>query len=115
MIDRAKRSVWMSSLTFPDSELVDALARKGRHIERVHLVVAERTVRDGHDKDLARLDRAGVDCKLLRSTHSKLLVIDENLVMVGSANAHHVHRDVCVVFRDARKAQELIEYMDRLS
>jgi phosphatidylserine/phosphatidylglycerophosphate/cardiolipin synthase-like enzyme len=114
MIHAATKSVWLSSLTFPNPDLVDALLKKAKAGLGVTLIVADRTVRAPHEPEICRLERAGATCVFPDSTHSKALVVDEELVMVGSANADRVHRDLCVVFRDRGMASEVIAYLRNL-
>lgn len=114
LIREARRSVWLSSLTFPYAELVDVLAAKARGGVDVTLIVAERQVRGKHETDLQRLEKAGVECVFLESTHSKLLVIDDEYMMVGSANAHGGHRDACTLNRNRALAIEAVEYLGYL-
>lgn len=116
LILSARKSIWLSSLTFPCARLVDLLVRMARDGVTVVLVVAARKIQGRRQKArLDRLERAGVDCRCLRATHSKLLIVDEELVMIGSANAHGVWRDACRIDRDRRSARELINYLERLS
>ena len=115
MIENAKRSIWLSSLTFPHSDLVPLLADKARSRVSVAIVVAGRQVQARHDAEVRRLTAAGARCMFPASTHSKALVVDEELVLLGSANAHGGHRDLCVSFRDCKTAAEIIEYLDGLA
>jgi hypothetical protein len=115
MIEAAAGSIWLSSLTFMHPELVPVLEKKARSGVTVTFVAARRTVKGAsRDPDIARLVKAGAICRFLDSTHSKALVIDEELVMVGSANAHGGDHDLCVTMRDRRLAAQIIEYLSKL-
>lgn len=114
MIAAAERSVWLSSLTFPSASLVELLERKAKAGLSVTVVLADRTVKTTQNAEIGRLTRARARCCLLASTHSKALVIDEELVLLGSANAHRGHRDLCVSLRDVKLASEIIAYLDGL-
>ena len=115
MIERARRSIWLSSLTFPHSDLVPMLMKKARSNVFVGIVVANRTLKARHEAEVRGLTHAGARCTFLASTHSKALVIDEELVMLGSANAHGGHRDLCVLFRDRKLAGQIITYLNGLT
>jgi phosphatidylserine/phosphatidylglycerophosphate/cardiolipin synthase-like enzyme len=114
LIARAQRSIWMSSLTCPHRDVVDALAKKARDGVEVNLVVADRKCGPAEEGALEQLERAGVEWDLVPSTHSKVLVIDELIVMNGSANAHGGHHDINHVFEDRNAALETISELRRL-
>jgi hypothetical protein len=114
MIEEARSSIWLSSLTFLQARLVPLLESKVRAGCDVTVVFADRTAGSSRNADIGRLHRVGVRCEPLRSTHSKALVVDGELVMVGSANLHGGHHDLCVAFRDAAKAREIVAYLERV-
>lgn len=114
LIANAKSSILLSSLTFPNAETVAALVRRGKAGVRVRLVVAERQVQDHHHSDIRRLTKAGANIYAPRSTHSKCLVIDERVLMIGSANAHGGDRDIGHIEEDPTKARQLLTYFDDL-
>lgn len=115
MIRKATRSIWISSLTPPSARISELLRKQAEEDVAVVLIIAERTIkRWDQEERLARLERAGVDCNFLRSTHSKCLVIDEEYVLIGSANAGRVHRDLCFAVKNRGLALEVIDYLDWL-
>jgi hypothetical protein len=59
MIENAKRSIWLSSLTFPHSDLVPLLTAKARSRVSVAIVVAGRKVELRHEVEVQRLTSAG--------------------------------------------------------
>lgn len=68
-----------------------------------------------------RLKNAGVDVLYddpLRTTHSKVLVIDEETVILGSHNYTYSglgdNHEVSVLLKDKEKAKHLIEYFTRI-
>jgi phosphatidylserine/phosphatidylglycerophosphate/cardiolipin synthase-like enzyme len=114
VIKSARKSIWLSSLTFPKSSLTDALIMKADEGVDVTLIVADRKVGDAHDKVVRRLRRAGVDYAFPDSTHSKALVVDEEIIINGSANAHGGHRDICTLHADKAGAKKIIRELQRL-
>lgn len=114
LIARAQKSIWLASLTCPRPDLMEALVKRARTGVYVHVVFAERKRGDAQDRLLERLERAGGEWTLLRSTHSKVLVVDEHVVMNGSANAHGGHHDINHVFEDRAAARDSISELRRL-
>lgn len=116
MIEQAQKSIWLSSLTFLHKDLVSPLERKSRSGVHVTFVASRKTVRSPvHDAQIRRLAKAGAHCRFLDSTHSKAMVVDEALVLIGSANAHGGHRDLCICLRDEKLAAQIIHYLSSLS
>lgn len=97
----------------PSRELCRVLGDAVNQGIRVVVIADANKVRAAEDR-LALLKRAGIESRLIRGTHSKLVIIDERYVMNGSANAHGGYRDVCDVQHDPKKARELIAYLDAL-
>lgn len=114
MIEGARHSVWLASLTPPSAEIAAVLGWAARRVPVV-LIVAERCVKSWKQRErIEGLKAAGVDCRLLKSTHAKAAVIDELVYMIGSPNLHHVRRDLCVVAGDRVTALQMIAYLDSL-
>jgi phosphatidylserine/phosphatidylglycerophosphate/cardiolipin synthase-like enzyme len=115
LIRRARHTIWMSSLTPPSARLAEVLIDAARREVRIVLILAVRKITSSKQrKRIAHLEMAGVECRALASTHSKVIVVDDVDVMVGSANADRVHRDYCWTARDRGASYEAIEYLDGL-
>lgn len=79
----AQRSVLLGSFTFHDRNLADALkdaAARGVEVK----VLLDPTV---HGKTAAALARGGVTT-YVRRNHAKIVVVDDELVLLGSSNVH---------------------------
>lgn len=114
-IEAAESSIGLSSYTFPSKQLCELLVRKANAGVQVRLVVARKFCSKKNRRALHILEEAGVTVVKPKSTHSKVLVIDECITMNGSANAHGVHRDFCTVDRGHRRANEAKEYLRSLT
>lgn len=115
MIRRARRSVWLSTYTLQDGrrELREALINQVRNDVDVDLIVHPRPITPGgHTEEVVSdLQEGGVRMHIC-SSHSKCVVIDEEDVMLGSANLRDiVGQEVGVRFRSADIARQLIAYL----
>lgn len=114
MIEAARHSVWLASLTPPSAEIAAVLERVARRVPVV-LIVAERCVKGWKQRErMEGLKAAGVDCRLLKTTHAKAAVIDEMVYMVGSPNLHGAHHDLSTVASDRVNALQMIAHLDSL-
>jgi hypothetical protein len=113
LIARAKHSIWVSSFTPPSASLVDLLIRMAREVW-ITLVLDRKTLRGPDYAACERLARAGVRVRLLENQHSKLVIVDQEYFMNGSANLKRVGVDIADVQRDRKKAREFIDYLDGL-
>ncbi len=114
LLEFARRSIFMTSLTFPNNDIVNVLEKKARSGVRVVLIFADRTRRDKHNDALDRLVEADAKVYGKDSTHSKILIVDSEWVMVGSANAHGGHLDANHVHRDRDIAKKYTTYVEGL-
>lgn len=115
MIRLARRSIWLSTYTLQDGrrELREALIDQVRNNVDVDLIVHPRPITlGGHTEEVVNdLQEGGVRVHICWS-HSKCVVIDEEYVMLGSANLRDiVGRELGVRFRSADIARQLIAYL----
>jgi phosphatidylserine/phosphatidylglycerophosphate/cardiolipin synthase-like enzyme len=118
MIREATRSVWLSTYTLRDGrgELRDILLSQARNDVNVNLIVHPKPIAHGGHTDevLDELHKGGVRV-FVRKSHSKCVIIDEEDIMLGSANlCDIVGRELGVRLRSRSMARQLIEYLGAL-
>ena len=119
MLRRARRSIWLSTFTIKDGagDLRQLLADQVRSGVSVNLIVSPGPIKRGSSAEEVVEDlRAASVHVTVRTNHSKCVVVDEEFVMIGSANLHQdIYRDVGLHFRSASVAKALIEYLRELA
>jgi cardiolipin synthase len=126
MVQEAKESIWVVTPYFiPDDVLFRSLVVKARSGVAVHLIVPARS--DHRITDFARrhylreLGRAGAHILLFTSgmVHSKALIVDEKVGLVGSANfdsrSLFVNFEIGVVVHTAADAQAMAAWARALA
>ncbi len=109
----------------PSNQLIDALIEAKNRGVKVEAVLDVRQKNDRNTErniDTAkRLKRAGVDVVIdseKTTTHSKLLIIDEKIVVIGSTNwtynALSSNHETSVVFDSKAAASELLEFFNKI-
>jgi hypothetical protein len=115
----ARRSIWLSTYCISDGteELRDLLIAKARAGVRITLIVSPKPTRPGTDAHDVVIDlrRAGVRVTIA-TNHSKCVVVDEEHVIIGSANLQStIWRDVAIQFRSNELAAFLIAYLEEVA
>ncbi|MDI3327260.1 MAG: phospholipase D-like domain-containing protein [Alicyclobacillaceae bacterium] len=114
-VERAQRSIYAEIFDLNDETVLRSLARAaGRGVE-VHVLLDPRQPDRWFAQDF--LAASGADVRLYRSRgerlHAKVLVADEETVVMGSANwtnrAFEVNHELNVAFRSRRLAAEILE------
>jgi phosphatidylserine/phosphatidylglycerophosphate/cardiolipin synthase-like enzyme len=118
MLRRATRSIWLSTFTIRDGkgelrEILDDRTRKG---VRATLIVSPGPIRPGGHAEEVIADLRSIGVRVIVTTnHSKCAIVDEEEVIVGSANIQDVIiHDVGLHFRSRSIARALIEYLGSL-
>lgn len=118
MLRRARRSIWLSTYTIKDENggLREALSERVRARVAVNLIVSPGPLRKReHPNEVLDELRAAKVRVTVRKNHSKLVVVDEEEVMLGSSNLQTtIFRDVAMRFRSRSVASALIDYMQTL-
>lgn len=120
LIQKAERSIWLSSLTAPTDDIAQMLINAASRGVKVRVISAQwangrsQNAREKSEERIEKMKDGGVSYSCMKSTHSKALVVDERLVLIGSANLDRIHRDLSVLHRDTALAKQVIEYIHKL-
>lgn len=118
MLRGAKRSIWLSTYTIKDGsgDLRKILGEKARRDVAVNVIASPGPIRPGGHAEEVLDDLRQARVRVIEKTnHSKCVVVDEEYVMVGSANLQdRIYRDVGLQFRSRSVARVLIEYLGEL-
>jgi len=60
------------------------------------------------------LKRAGVNVSV-KSSHSKCVVVDDEIALVGSANVNSTHQDFSVFFEGKGVGKIVLDYIEKIS
>ena len=107
----------------PTNQLIQELIEAKKRNVRVEVILE---TREGEDRTTKRnrkagkvLSEGGVEVifdPLVKTTHAKLLIVDQSLILVGSTNwtypALTDNHEVAVLIRSKELAKELIEYFN---
>ena len=117
-IAAARKSVWLSTYQYADegslTSLLCQLATSRPRIEIRVFASKGRVEKSPRAREqLQQIERAGGVGAVWyqNSTHSKCLVVDDELVMVGSSNLDTSYRDLVLQFRNADVAQAVKGYL----
>lgn len=120
LIDSAENSIDIQIYVFTSRDVIEALGRaKARGVDI--RIIMERNVISGHNKQsYHELAAKGFNIryasKAYQLTHSKFMIIDDEIVLVGSHNlsnsALYKNREASVVIRDAATLQEFQEVFE---
>jgi len=120
LIDGARSSIDVEMYVMTSQEVMDALERARARGVTVH-VILERNVMD-HQNDAAYSELAGngiavrYASRAFDLTHSKFMIIDGNVVLVGSINfsnaALHKNREAAVVLRDPASVSRFLSVFE---
>jgi hypothetical protein len=113
VIMSATWSLWLSSYLAPSARIVDLLIQMARKV-RVVLLVDKKVLRGADYEAIDRLRCAGVDCRLPDYQHTKLIIVDEELIMNTSASLKGAWVDYGDVQEDRGKARRAIALLDGL-
>ena len=86
LIKEANQSIHLATYNFDDDILADLLVERAQAGIRVRCILSEKKWLKRNQKMADKLRSAGVDVHLVRS-HAKCLVVDDDRVLLGSANA----------------------------
>lgn len=120
MLARATSRIWLSTFNLRDEDgaLRKRLMEKARQNVEVCVVVSVgQAKRERAERWLAALRQAGPRVHLYThaSSHSKCVIVDEQDVLIGSANLNCTHRDACLSIRSSHLAKRLQDYLRRLT
>lgn len=116
---------YKSHKTGPTNQLIEALMAAQKRGVDVDVIMDVRKSSDRntvHNLETGKmLKQAGVDVFVDtedRTTHNKLLVIDDRTVIIGSTNwtysALSVNHEASVVFEDQQTVSEIIKYFEKI-
>lgn len=113
----ARRSIWLSTYSITDDheDLRNLLRTKVRNGVKVNLIVSKRPANGNQAAEVINDLRKDSVRVTVTTNHSKCAVVDDEHVMIGSANLQtKIRREVALQFRSASVARMLIEYFDKL-
>ena len=114
MIEAATSSIWLSTFNMSneDGAVCAALKKKRASGVAVVLIVSKRMSRVT-DVDLEALrDRYDIDVRTSEGSHSKCVIVDDEHVMIGSANLTRSYRDAVFVARSPVLARHMRAYLE---
>lgn len=117
LIQEAKQTLWLSTFTFTDTgrSLTRLLARRARDGVDVHLIVSYGRDKNTTSELLDELEHAGVHVHADEATHSKVVVVDDEQVLIGSANLNRSFRDLALLVSSRSLAREATRYLRTLT
>ncbi len=114
LIDAANESIDIEIYVFSSRDVVEALERAKSRGVAIRIIIERNVVGDDNDAIFRELASKGFNIryasKAYKLTHSKFIIIDGSLVLVGSHNlsnsALYKNREASVIVRDCATAAE---------
>jgi phosphatidylserine/phosphatidylglycerophosphate/cardiolipin synthase-like enzyme len=112
LIDSAEKSIDIEVYAFTSRDIVDALVR-AKHRDVEIRIILDRINREMHDELLAKGFNVKYATKAYKTTHSKIMIIDNKKVLVGSHNfsnsALYKNREASVIISNSDVVAEFAE------
>lgn len=109
-IDSANKSIYMEMYLITSQEVIDKLKNASARGVDVKIILEKRVIGGANEKVYSELKDAGIDvrwaAKVFARTHSKLIMIDRSIAIVGSHNLSNTslkkNREISVMIIDQK-------------
>jgi len=120
LINNAENSIDIEMYVFTSKDVIEALERARNRGIKIRIILERDTIGGGNSETYFDLASKGFNIRYAsdtyKLTHSKIMIIDDKIVFVGSHNfsnsAIYENREASVIINDIKTAEEFIRIFD---